>query len=210
MFEIKKIKSLDDKCVSNITDFLDSYTWDSKLFSVANNDTIYINKNRKPDGNILRSLDETEMYKFGNSELLNNLVKTIEVIKRDFNPSIIWLMTYPPNTRLNFHIDDSQDRHLVTFNQNDRFFNYEYIRKQIRLSHFVYENESYSDKEQELNNVLKNNNFNVDMFNQDFIKIGNTQIINLDKNSIYSFGNSLHNFINGSNKLRMVLVFENL
>jgi hypothetical protein len=211
MFEIKKIKSLDDKCFSNITDFLDSYTWDSKLFSVANNDTIYINENRKPDGiNILRSLDETEMCKFGNSELLDNLVRTIEVIKRDFNPSIIWLMTYPPNTRLNFHVDDSQDRHLVTFNQNDRFFNYEYIRKQIRLIHFVYENESYSDKEQELNNVLKDNNFNVDMFNQDFIKIGNTQIINLDKNSIYSFGNSLHNFINGSNKLRMVLVFENL
>jgi hypothetical protein len=211
MFEIKKIKSLDDKCVGNITDFLDSYTWDPKLFNVANNDTIYINENRKPDGiNILRSLDETEMYKFGNSELLDNLVRTIEVIKRDFNPSIIWLMTYPPNTRLNFHVDDSQDRHLVTFNQNDRFFNYEYIRKQIRLSHFVYENESYSDKEQELNNVLKDNNFNVDMFNQDFIKIGNTQIINLDKNSIYSFGNSLHNFINGSNKLRMVLVFENL
>ena len=210
MFEVKKVKSLDNQCVSYITNFLDSYEWDSNIFPVANNEAIYINENRKPDNNTLRNLEETEIYKFGNSKLLNNLTESIEVIKRDFNPSIIWLMTYPPNTRLNFHVDDSQDRHIVTFNEDKRFFNYEYIRKQIKLSHFVYENESYLDKEKEFNSTLKETNFNLDTFNENFLKIENTQIINLEKNSVYSFGNSLHNFINGSNKLRIILVFENL
>ena len=171
MFEVKKVKSLDNQCVSYITNFLDSYEWDSNIFPVANNEAIYINENRKPDNNTLRNLEETEIYKFGNSKLLNNLTESIEVIKRDFNPSIIWLMTYPPNTRLNFHVDDSQDRHIVTFNEDKRFFNYEYIRKQIKLSHFVYENESYLDKEKEFNSTLKETNFNLDTFNENFLKI---------------------------------------
>lgn len=210
MFEIKKIKSLNQECVSKITNFLESYTWDSSIFKEANNDAIYINENRKPDGNILRGLEKSEIFKFGNPELLINLNDVVDLIKNEFNPSIIWLMTYPPNTRLNFHVDDSQNRHIVTFNENNRFFNYEYIRKQIRLSHFVYENESYNDMENKFNDRLKNENFNLDTFNKDFLEIGNTQIISLEKNSVYSFGNSLHNFINGSDKLRMILVFENL
>jgi len=210
MFEIKKVKSLNQECVSKITNFLESYNWDSTIFKEANNDAVYINENRKSDGNILRSLEKSEIFKFGNPELLNNLNDVINLIKNEFNPSIIWLMTYPPNTRLNFHVDDSQNRHIVTFNENNRFFNYEYIRKQIRLSHFVYENESYNDMENKFNDRLKNENFNLDTFNKDFLEIGNTQIISLEKNSVYSFGNSLHNFINGSDKLRMILVFENL
>lgn len=210
MFEIKKVKSLNQECVSKITNFLESYNWDSTIFKEANNDAIYINENRKSDGNILRSLEKSEIFKFGNPELLDNLNDVVNLIKNEFNPSIIWLMTYPPNTRLNFHVDDSQNRHIVTFNENNRFFNYEYIRKQIRLSHFVYENESYNDMENKFNDRLKNENFNLDTFNKDFLEIGNTQIISLEKNSVYSFGNSLHNFINGSDKLRMILVFENL
>lgn len=210
MFEIKKVKSLDYECVNNITKFLDSYTWESSIFSVANNDTLYISENRKPDGNLLRELEKTEIFKFNNPELLKNLTKTIELIKSNFNPSIIWLMTYPPNTRLDFHVDDSQNRFIVTFNQNDRFFNYEYVRKQIKLSHFVYENESYNEKQIQLNDLLKVDDFNLHEFNQKFKELDNTQIINLEKNSVYSFGNSLHNFINGSDKLRMILVFENI
>jgi hypothetical protein len=210
MFEIKKVKSLGYECVNNITNFLDSYIWNSNVFSAANNETIYINENRNPDHNLLLSLEKSEIFKFGNSELLDNLNDVVDLIKNEFNPSIIWLMTYPPNTRLNFHVDDSQNRHIVTFNENNRFFNYEYIRKQIRLSHFVYENESYNDMENKFNDHLKNENFNLDTFNKNFLEMGNTQIISLEKNSVYSFGNSLHNFINGSNKLRMILVFENL
>jgi hypothetical protein len=210
MFEIKKIESLNKDFINVITNHLESYTWDSVKFNVANNDTIYINENRPIDGNLLRPFEKTEMFKFNNPILVESLNKTVEYIKESYNPSIIWLMTYPPNTRLNFHVDDSQNRHILTFNQNDRFFNYEYVRKQIKLSHFIYENESYIDKEIELNNILKNDNFNLDSFNEDFLKIENTQIINLEKNSVYSFGNSLHNFINESDKLRMILVFENL
>ena len=210
MFEVKKVKSLDNQCVSYITNFLDSYEWDSNIFTVANNEAIYINENRKPDINTLRNLEETEIYKFGNSELLNNLTESIEVIKGDFNPSIIWLMTYPPHTRLNFHVDDSKERHILTFNENNRFFNYEYVRKIIKINSLIYVNESYHDKEREFNDLLKTENFNLDSFNDYFSKLDNTQIINLEKNSVYSFGDSLHNFINGSNKLRMILVFENL
>jgi hypothetical protein len=211
MFEVKKVKSLDNQCVSNITNFLDSYEWDSNVFSVANNDTVYVNNNRKSDGiNTLRDLSETEINKFGNSELLNCLSETIEIIKNNFNPSIIWLMTYPPHTRLNFHVDDSKERHILTFNENNRFFNYEYVRKIIKINSLIYVNESYHDKEQEFNDLLKTENLNLDSFNDYFSKLDNTQIINLEKNSVYSFGDSLHNFINGSNKLRMILVFENL
>ena len=210
MFEIKKVNSLDNECINKITNFLDSYEWDSNLFPVANNDTIYINENRIDNENTLRDLTKSDISKFKNIELINCLSETIEVIKTNFNPSIIWLMTYPPNTRLNFHVDDSKERHILTFNENARFFNYEYVRKVIKLNYFIYQNESYHDREVEFNEMLKTTNFNLDTFNDYFSKLENTQIINLEKNSVYSFGNSLHNFINGSDKLRMILVFENL
>jgi hypothetical protein len=58
---------------------------------------------------------------------------------------------------------------------------------------------------------LLNNKLDVDdldNFNEYFLSLGNSKIINLEKNSVYTFGNTIHTFVNGSDKLRCAFVFE--
>ena len=56
---------------------------------------------------------------------------------------------------------------------------------------------------------LKNCNDDVDSFNQNYLNLDSScKIESLDKNTVYTFGDSVHNFVNDSNKLRVNFVFE--
>jgi hypothetical protein len=205
MSDIIKIKKLEETCINNIVDFLDLYVWEPKIFPVANNDTVYINQNRPLDNNTLRDYKDCEISKFNDPELMNNFECAIEFIKNNFNPSIIWLMTYPPNSKIYFHVDLSKNRHILSLNENDKFFNYEYFYDDEKI---IQENENYTNVASRLNAQLDEDNLNLELFNQNFLKLKNTKITKLEKKSVYSFGDTLHTFVNGSNKLRMILVFE--
>lgn len=207
MSDIIKIKKLEEPCIDNVVDFLDSYVWEPRIFPVANNDTVYIDQNRPSDNNALRDLKDCEISKFNNPELISDFECAIELIKNNFNPSIIWLMTYPPNSKIYFHIDLSKNRRILSLNENDKFFNYEYFYGDEKI---IQENENYMNTASRLNAQLDEDNFNLELFNENFLKLKNTKIIKLEKKTVYSFGDTLHTFVNGSDKLRMILVFETL
>lgn len=109
-------------------------------------------------------------------------------------------MVYSPTSYLNFHWDHGKNRHIISLNRNDRFFNYE-------NNHLIRHNAQskcnlYNEKLIELKD-------DIDSFNEFFIKDSDLSSIHiLDTKSVYVFGNSLHTFVNGSNKLRLALVFE--
>lgn len=205
MSDIIKIKKLEETCIDNVVVFLDSYAWEPQIFPVANNDTVYINENRPPDNNILKDLKDCEISKFNNPQLMGDMGCAIELIKNNFNPSIIWLMTYPPNSKIYFHVDSSKNRHILSLNENEKFFNYEYFYSDKKI---IQENENYVNVASKLNTQLDEDNLNLELFNENFLKLKNTRIIKLEKKTVYSFGDTLHTFVNGSDKLRMILVFE--
>jgi hypothetical protein len=101
---------------------------------------------------------------------------------------------YPPNDGLKFHTDDYQ-RYVLTFNSNERFFNYE-----IRHGELI------SMLEKKYNRKI--GTIPIDEFNEIFMNETGNEIKSLDENSIYSFNDSSHNFYNGSNKVRFILVFD--
>ena len=54
-----------------------------------------------------------------------------------------------------------------------------------------------------------NCNDDIDSFNQYYLNLDSScKIESLDKNTVYTFGDSVHNFVNDSNKLRVNFVFE--
>jgi hypothetical protein len=85
-------------------------------------------------------------------------------------------------------------------NRNERFFNYEnnnLIRNNGQTKCDFYNEKLLEQKD------------NIDSFNEFFINDSELSSIHvLDTKSVYVFGNSLHTFVNASDKLRLALVFE--
>ena len=132
---------------------------------------------------------------YGTVDELNSYFHdSLNYIKSIYNIKILWLMIYPPKSRFFFNIDYEQNRHLLSFNENPRFFSYECDKIGII---------------DEINEKLKNCNDDVDSFNQYYLNLDSScKIESLDKNTVYTFGDSVHNFVNDSNKLRVNFVFE--
>lgn len=108
-------------------------------------------------------------------------------------------MIYPPKKFLNFHKDYGLNRHVISFTQNDRFFNYE-VDDDLLMSH---------NFEIKLNEKFQFHIDTIDDFNDYFVNIDKSCKINvLNSNSVYTFGNTLHTFYNGSDKIRVNFVFE--
>ena len=105
-------------------------------------------------------------------------------------------MLYQPKTNLAFHIDSIMNRHLISIFDNERFFSYE-------CAEWNYDNvDMYTN---EMNNHIDD----IDTFNTFFTSFSSKNKLKILKsNEVYVFNNSIHNFFNGSDKLRVNFVFE--
>ena len=108
-------------------------------------------------------------------------------------------MAYPPKDKLSFHADNFSNRHSLTFNYDDKFYNYEFMS--------------------ELNPGLHINGFNenfgldwttLDGFNEYFLNHHeNCKITSLEPQSVYTFGETIHAFANDTkDKVRFNFIFE--
>ena len=132
---------------------------------------------------------------FKDNKLTEELTKVVDYIKTIYNIKYLWIMVYSPESKLSFHWDHGKDRHVISLNRDERFFNYENGDGQSKYN-------LYNEKLNEHKN-------DIDSFNEFFLKDSDHSTIHiLDTKSVYVFGNSLHTFYNGSNKLRSALVFE--
>lgn len=133
-----------------------------------------------------------------NNNIRNTFNTSLEYLKSIFSIRRIWLMSYSPKSNISFHTDSGLKRHVISFNEDEMFFNYECSGGDLHNR-----NLSYTENlEKMIDDPLR--------FNEFFLKHDpNNKIINLKKNKIYSFGDCGHSFFNASNtKYRFNLVFE--
>jgi hypothetical protein len=193
---IKKELTITHPSFDKIGEFFDLYKFDEKKFPRPTNEMLYYNQSYDPGHNHFVTVESSVLFNCENKELNENVKEAVEHIKSLYDIKILWIMTYPPKSYIFFHIDYGQNRHLISFNENPRFFSYECDKNKV------------SDIEL-LNNNFKRFNKDFDSFNRYFLDLNSScKIESLDKNCVYTFGDSVHNFINDSDKLRVNFVFE--
>ncbi len=193
-------KSLD--YISNFLDVFDYYDTEKNICSVGKirNDLIYYNENASLRNNYYCPIEKSIIVNFKDKKLTEELNTFVDYLKTIYNIKYLWLMVYSPTSYLNFHWDHGKNRHIISLNHNERFFNYE---NSIHLSHGV---QNLCDL---YNEKLEEKKDDIDSFNEFFLNESDMSTIHiLDTKSVYVFGNSLHTFVNGSNKIRSALVFE--
>lgn len=200
MEKIKKILEINHPSFNVLKDFFESFDFYShELPKEITNDFVYYDGVSPKDKEIVIDIDRTIIGYLNNQFVIDNVVESINYIKSIYNVKMMWLMAYPPKTRLNFHRDYGKNRQVISFNNNERFFSYEAYSEYVMLR----------DNELIINEKIKELEDDIDSFNQYFLQYDEScQISNLESNCVYVFGNTLHSFINDSDKLRVNLVFE--
>jgi hypothetical protein len=200
MEKIEKILEIDHPSFHKLKDFFESFNfYNTNLPNLINNDFIYYDGVSPKGSEVVVDIKKTVIGSLNNKLLIENISECVDHIKSIYNVKMIWLMTYPPKTWLNFHRDHGKNRHVVSFNHNDRFFSYEGYSDNMMIG----------DTEMIINEKLKSLKDNIDEFNDYFLNYDSScRISNLDPNCVYIFGNTIHNFINDSNQMRVNLVFE--
>lgn len=205
MNEIKKIMEIEHESLDYISNFFDNfdfYNSNKNICSEGNirNDFIYYNKNVPLDGNYYVTIDKSIINSFEDKNLSSEIHNFVDYLKTLYNLKYLWIMIYSPKSKLDFHWDQGKNRHVISLNHDQRFFNYENnVRNGTTNPNKI---DLYNSKLR----LLKNN---IDEFNEFFIEDSNLSTIHvLDTKSVYVFGNSLHTFVNDSNKIRAALVFE--
>jgi hypothetical protein len=184
---------------NNVSDYFETLNdkQRTELHKVLNY-LIYSNDNHyKNSKNSLEKIEKLP-FLFNNKTVIDDYKTCVEFLKTTFNIGRMWAMSYPPKSCLDFHIDLGLKRHVITFNENEMFFNYECHRT---VSHEKILSYTKNLKNM-INDPLK--------FNEYFLNDNPTnKIVNLEKNKIYGFGNCSHSFFNGTtNKNRFNIVFE--
>lgn len=194
MNKIEKVLDIDDSNFKWVQNFFENHSENKNLFGdnilnfivYKNNPKLFVDK-----------LEDTPFKKFKSDELIEKIYLCVKHLCEVFNIKQLWLMVYPPKTHLNFHVDHEKNRHVISFFNDERFFNYESYSTNLHELSIIY------------NKKLSEPNFNIDEFNTYFLNSHkNNKIISFDANSVYKFGNTLHTFYNGSDKLRINFVFE--
>jgi len=194
--KILEIKSVETEFLSNFfnsVNFEDlEYPFYLEKGKIANN-CVYMKE--MINGEKLIEIKHTAIgYLIKNNELYEKISNVIKQIIDKFNPKIIWLMYYPPKSSIAFHQDKNKNRHILTLNNNEKFFSYE-CNSSVLI-------EKINKKLIELKN-------DIDEFNNFFKNYDKScHISNLDSCSVYSFENSTHSFINDSKYIRINFVFE--
>ena len=195
---IERIGDISHPSLDILKNFFENFSYDLTRYIPVTNITIYkkegverLMKNRVAD------LRRSDLGRIVPQNIIDEIYNFKDYLLSIYDVDIIWLMTYMPNTYLEFHIDTDSDRHLINVFDNDRFFNYESTDP-------LYDHvQMYTEK-------LKENIDNIDEFNKFFLefKPEYNSIKVAKSGGIYTFGHSIHNFFNGSNKLRVNFVFE--
>ena len=196
--EIKKVADITHPSLDILKEYFQNLNHDfsSTALPEVSNFALYKNENSVNHKNELT----TDLYKTIYAHIIpKNIIDTIydftEYLKSIYNIDVIWFMLYTPKTHLSFHIDTYSNRHLISVFENDRFFSYE----SSNSVHF----DTYTEK-------MKENVNNIDVFNDFFLNYSpeHNKIRTLKTNEVYTFGYSMHNFFNDSDKLRVCFVFE--
>jgi hypothetical protein len=184
---------------NNVSEYFESLNDNqtSQLHMILN-EPIYTNSNYYKSSKNSPVEIEKLTFLFNNKKVIDHYKTCVEFLKTTFNIGRMWAMNYPPKSFLDFHIDHGLKRHVLTFNENEMFFNYECHEStdyEVALSYT-------KNLKNMINDPLK--------FNEYFLNNNPTnKIINLEKNKIYGFGNCFHSFFNAtSNKNRFNIVFE--
>lgn len=205
MEEIKKIMEIEHESLDYISDFFDNFDYYNSNIDICpvgknRNDLIYYNENVSLRNYYYFPIDKSIITQFKDKKLTDELTKFVDYLKTIYNIKYLWLMVYSPTSFLNFHWDNHKNRHIISLNNNERFFNYE---NNDLIKYFG------QSKCNLYNEKLLEQKDNIDSFNEFFIKDSKLSNIHvLDIKSVYVFGNSLHTFVNASDKLRSALVFE--
>ncbi len=203
--EIKKITEIEHQSLDYISNFLDNFDYYNSnidICSIGNirNDLIYYNENASLRKNYYCPIHKSIITQFKNEKLTEELTKFVDHLKKLYDIKYLWLMVYSPTSCLDFHWDHGKNRHVISLNRNERFFNYE--NNQMIKNGGQSKCKLYNEK-------LLEKKDDIDSFNKFFINDSELSSIHiLDIKSVYVFGNSLHTFVNGSDKLRLALVFE--
>lgn len=205
MNEIKKIMEIEHESLDYISNFFDDFDFHNFNKNVCEigktrNDLIYYNPLVSIRTYYYQPINTSIITQFGDEKLVIELETFVNHLKTIYNLKYLWLMVYPIKSKLNFHWDYGKNRHVISLNRNDRFFNYENNMKIRNGAQNLCE--LYNKK-------LEEQKDDIDSFNEFFLNESEFSTIHiLDTKSVYVFGNSLHTFVNGSNKIRLALVFE--
>ena len=205
MNEIKKIMEIEHESLDYISNFFDDFDFHNFNKNVCEigktrNDLIYYNPLVSIRTYYYQPINTSIITQFGDEKLVIELETFVNHLKTIYNLKYLWLMVYPIKSKLNFHWDHGKNRHVISLNRNDRFFNYENNMKNRNGAQNLCE--LYNKK-------LEEQKDDIDSFNEFFLNESEFSTIHiLDTKSVYVFGNSLHTFVNGSNKIRLALVFE--
>jgi len=189
---LKKILDINDVYLTRVIDYYNSENFQSKR-AVNINHIIY---NENSDSKYAHNLSTTD--EIINHQIKDDLINFISNLKKIFNLNILFYFEYTQKGEVNFHVDNGLNRHILPLNDDDKFYNYEcLIEKNVNEKRDIYHNmrNNYPEK--------------FDEFNEFFLNDSELNSIhNLKSGSVYTIGDSLHAFINNSNKIRVNLVFE--
>ena len=190
---LKKITEIDDVYLTKVIDYYNSEDFQSK--HLLNHNFNYIIYNKDPNFKKVYSLDSIREI---NYQVKDDLTNFIDNLKKLLDINRIFYLEYTPKGEVSFHIDRGLNRYILPLNDDDKFYNYECLLGQ-----------KLHEKGEIYNKMRKDFPKKIDEFNEFFLNDSELNSIhNLKSGSVYSIGNSLHTFINNSNKVRVNLVFE--
>lgn len=207
---ISKIGELKTSSTERLKDYFTNLNYsETEQFSRCC-DLVYFNEDFGTDPNITKFTKDIDMNFFSwyqNGILLTDIKQSIKEITEKFEVKYLWVMAYPPKDRLPFHFDGYANRHSLTFNYNEKFYNYEFNLEMtpgdstpVAPEHSLGE---FNDKFNSAGETL-------DSFNNFFINYHeNCKITAMESQSIYTFGNTIHSFANDTDdKVRFNFIFE--
>jgi hypothetical protein len=191
---LEKITTLEENCFKVVKDYFDKY--ENGIFE--NQDCPLVYKSpfaEKKDEDIIRETKSFEIFRLNNSKLFNNFNTCVDYIKRHYSVKYLWMLTFPPKTKLGFTRNYDKQRFLLTFNSDPKMF--------------IYSTETNDLHNKEYKYNLWINEMSVDDFNTKYLEDDDKNILeNSEPLTIYDYGRKLTNFVNDSDKVSFNIVFE--
>jgi hypothetical protein len=135
---------------------------------------------------------------FEDEILILEFSKILDYLNTKYDIIDMWFMYYSPKSHLKgFHSDGDKKRYGIAFNNNPKFYSYEFnTHKNLNLN------------EEVISKKFIDNLNDIEKFNDYFLSQDECNIHNFKKNTIYSFGNTHHTFYNNSDEIRWNLIFD--
>lgn len=195
---IEKVDTFDHHNLVYLKEYFNNFKNSEELFPGVMIFTLYKkNDFKRYEYNKIDDLYESQIKNKIDNIVLDKIYELVDYVKELYDIDILWLRFYNPKTFIEFHMDETSNKHCITLNGDERFFNYESSKANYA------DNILYTKKIKEYSN-------DIDKFNEFFVNHNpeHNRIVNIESNSVYCFNYSLHSFYNGSDKLRVNLIFE--